>query len=100
MRLKLHAPDQPEIRRLRTHLKQRLELVLSPFGNDVGLVTVWLQDLDGLRGDRRCFVRVKLTRGEDICSEADASKMEGAIDFAVERLGRAVRRTLRLTRAR
>ncbi len=100
MRLKLHAPDQPEIRRLRAHLKRRLELVLSPFGDRIGLVTVWLQDLDGPRGDRRCFLRVKLIRGGDVCSEADASKMTAAIAFSAERLGRAVRRALRLPGAR
>ena len=100
MRLKLHAPDQPQIRRLRAHLKQRLGLVLSPFRGRIPLVTVWLQDLDGPRGDKRCFLRAKLTRGEDICSEADASSMLAAIDFAIERLGRTVRRTLRLTRPR
>lgn len=96
MRLKLNAPDQPERRKLRTHVKRRLALALGRFGNRVGVVTAWLQDLDGPRGDRRCFLRVKLARGRDICSEADASTMIVAIDAAVARLERAVHRTLNL----
>lgn len=97
MRLTLHAPDQPRIRPLRSRVKERLELALGPFDSRVVLVTAWLQNLDGSRGARRCFLRAKLARGKDVCSEADASRMELAIDFAVERLGRAVRRALRLT---
>lgn len=99
MRLTLHAPDQPEIRKLRTYLKQRLGFMLGRFGNEVGPVTVWLQDLDGPRGDRRCFVRIKLIPGTDVVVEADAHKMSEAIDCAVERAGRAIRRALRLIRA-
>lgn len=96
MRLTLHAPDQPEIHQLRIHLKQQMEFALGRFDDCVGTATVWLQDLDGPRGDRRCFVRLRLGTGSDITAEADASTMKEAINCAVDRAGRAVRRALRL----
>jgi hypothetical protein len=68
---------------------------LSRYGSNVGQVTVWLQDLDGPRGDRRCFIRIKLlNRPADIVLEVDAAEMPEAIDFCAQRAGRAVRLAL------
>ncbi len=75
MRLKLYAPEQPDIRNLKSHLMRRLGLALDQFGDEVDLVTVWLQDLDGPRGDRRCFVRIKFV-GKDVAVESDADEMD------------------------
>ncbi len=94
MRLELHAPDQTGIPKLRAYVKQRLELVLGRYGDRVGSVTVWLQNLDGPRGDRRCFARIQLRHKDDISVEADADEMEEAINFVAERVGRSVRRAL------
>ncbi len=95
MQLKVHAPDQPEIRKLTLRIQHELELVLSRCESQVVLVTAWLQDLDGLRGDKRCFLRAKLVQGKDICLEADDTTMEVAINSATARLGRSVLRALR-----
>ena len=90
---------------LREHVERHLGFALGRFGGRVGLVTVSLEDLNGLRGglDQHSRIEIGLLPSGKVMAEATDVEVVAAVNRAAERIARRVRNELdrrRVTRWR
>jgi len=85
------------IERLREHAARKLSVVLRPFRDQVGHITLRLVDVNGPRRgvDSRCAISAELINGQQLFVEATEPWPVAAIGRAASRLGGAVRRVHR-----
>ena len=85
----------------RDYIRQRLGLKLGKFAIEIRRISVRLVDESGPEGapSRICRVKVLLDPTSDVIVEHEAPDIETAIDGALDRTERAVRRTLKKARA-
>lgn len=87
---------------VRERVERRLGFALARFGDRVGRVAVRLADVNGLRGgvDKRCRIVADIpgTGSNPVVVEENGEDVNAVIDRAAERIGRAVRRRLDMTR--
>lgn len=87
---------------VRERVERRLGFALARFGDRVGRVAVHLADVNGPRGgvDRRCRIVADVPGpgAAPVVVEEAGDDLNAVIDRAAERVGRAVRRRLDLTR--
>ncbi len=94
MRLEIRRRGVKVTEEVRTYLKERLRLALGRFARHIGLVRVYLRDVNGPRGGlgKKCRMVVELPpRGRVIVASADTA-ISGAIARTASRAGFAVRR--------
>ncbi len=74
-------------------VERRLAFALGRFGDRVGRVTVFLEDLNGPRGglDQRCTIEVSLAPSGTVMAEATDAEIVLAVCRAAERVARCVR---------
>jgi ribosome-associated translation inhibitor RaiA len=92
----------------RAYIRQRLGFKLGKFALHIERITVRLADINGPRGgvDTACRVKVVLSGRDSVVVVSQDADTRAAIDAAVDRVERAVRRALSrgrdkaLTRAR
>lgn len=87
------------------HVVQRVRHLLSHARDHIRNVRVQLVDIDRPDGsaashDRRCVVQVKLYRSPMVVTEETQADLQGAVDRALDRAGRAVKRRLERPRER
>jgi ribosomal subunit interface protein len=102
MRLEIRRRRLGVSEALRAHVERRLRTALARFGGRVGLVRVYLRDVNGPRGgvDKRCRIAVHLPRfGRAVASGAGTDPY-AVVARTAERLGRAVTRHLKRRAAR
>jgi ribosome-associated translation inhibitor RaiA len=102
MRLEIRRRGVKVTEELRTYLKERLRLALGRFGRYIGLVRVYLRDVNGPRGgaDKKCRIVVELPpRGRVVVTGVDAD-IRAAIFSTANRAGFAVRRHVKRRRER
>jgi ribosomal subunit interface protein len=94
MNLELHFRNSDFAEALETYLERRLQFALSPFAGQVGQVTVRLTDAAGRgKSPKRCEIRAELAgAGRVVAAERDED-LYVAVDRAVRRLVRQLRRT-------
>lgn len=94
MRLEIRHRDVEVTEAMRNFLQERLHLALGRFGRHIGLVRVYLRDVNGPRGglDKACRIVVELPpRGRVVVTGMDAD-IHAAITATANRAGFAVRR--------
>src|SRR5581483_2890823 len=102
MRLEIRRRGVKVTEEVRTYLKERLRLALGRFARHIGLVRVYLRDVNGPRGGpgKKCRIVVELPRrGRVIVASADTG-ISGAIARTASRARFAVKRHLHRQRAR
>ena len=87
-------PDQ------RSHLKRRLATKLGKCAPSIERVSIRVGDVNGPRGgvDQVCRISVALIRLPPVVVEARDASLEAAIDDAITRTERAVRRSVQRRR--
>jgi putative sigma-54 modulation protein len=87
---------------LREHASRRVHFHLSRFGKEVTSVLMRIADINGPKGgvDKRCQVTVRGPRFGSATLDDLSGDAYSAVDIAVERIGRAVRRELRRVRSK
>ena len=85
----------------REHIRVRLGFKLGKFATRIGRIVVRLVDESGPTGAPliACRIDVSLDPVKDVFMEQRHETLRGAIDLAVDRTERAVRRTLQKDRA-
>ncbi len=87
---------------MREYVADHLTIALDRFAQQIGLVRVWLSDVNGPRGgvDKQCLIAVQLAGGKMIrVSHAD-TRFTAAINLAADRVAYAVGRALKRRRKR
>ena len=81
---------------LRNHAERRLRFTLTSFDEYIFKVVMRLSDINGPRGgkDKRCHLQVILSGLPDIVIEDTEADMYIAIDRAISRAGRSVKRKI------
>ncbi|MCK5666938.1 MAG: HPF/RaiA family ribosome-associated protein [Thiotrichaceae bacterium] len=81
---------------LRNHAERRLRFTLTSFDDYIFKLLMRLSDINGPRGgkDKRCHLQVILTGLPDIIIEDTEADLYIAIDRAVSRAGRSVKRKI------
>ena len=76
--------------------ERRTLMKLGRFADAIHEVHVSLKDINGPRGgvDKRCLVRVKLNRGNDVIVQESAREAYEAVSGALDRTTRTVAREL------
>jgi len=95
MRIDIRGREVEVTDRIRAHAERSLRLALGRFEEKIEHVTIHLLDLNGPRGgfDKCCQIRVLFSGGSVFVAEA-ASNFHRALDRAIGRAGRTVRRKL------
>lgn len=85
---------------VRDYIRQRLGLKLGKFALDIRRISVRLVDESGPKGAplRACRIKVMLDPTSDVIVQHEAPDLRAAIDGALDRTERAVRRTLQRER--
>lgn len=102
MRLEMRRRGVKVTQELRDDLKERLRLALGRFGHHIGLIRVYLRDVNGPRGGpgNKCRIVVELPpRGRVVVTGADVD-VRAAMAGAASRAGFAVKRHVKRRRAR
>lgn len=83
---------------LRIHAERRLKFALIYFQGSIQSVKMGLSDIDNPRGgeDKRCHLHIVLDGFPDVIAENTESNMYVAIDSALLKASRAVKRTIDL----
>ncbi|HZS66905.1 MAG TPA: HPF/RaiA family ribosome-associated protein [Burkholderiales bacterium] len=88
----------------RDYLRRKLGAKLGKFARAVERVSVRIRDVNGPRGgiDKRCAIKVVLTGLPSVVVEEQQASLRAAMDGAIGRTERAVRRSMkrRTTRSR
>ncbi|MCW5594682.1 MAG: HPF/RaiA family ribosome-associated protein [Rhodocyclaceae bacterium] len=81
---------------LRDHAQRRLSFSLDWARHEVGRVILSFSDINGPRGgdDKRCQLRIPLTRMRDVIIEDTAADLYQALDRAIDRASRTLERRL------
>jgi putative sigma-54 modulation protein len=79
---------------LRGHVRRRLSSALGGFRDRVDDMQVRLSDVNGPRGgvDKRCRLVLSVARGNIVVAQGIAPNFYQAVDAAVQRAARSVRR--------
>ena len=79
-----------------THTRQKLEHMLNNFGDRILKITVHLSDDNGPKGgiDKHCHIHVDLKKLPTVVIEESQENLYTAIDNAIHRADRAVRKTI------
>jgi putative sigma-54 modulation protein len=102
MRLEIRRRGVKVTEELRTYLKERLRLTLGRFARHIGLVRVYLRDVNGPRRGpgKKCRMVVELPpRGRVIVASVDTA-ISAAIARTASRAGFALKRHVHRRRAR
>lgn len=85
----------------REFVERRLQFALSRFGTKVRSISVILSDENGPRGgvDKVCRIIVKIYRARDVIVTDQDVDIKASVSRAVDRVGRAVARSIERTRA-
>ena len=94
MKLQVNSPDFKLTPALKQRLKRRITFALNRFSDRIRLVKVWLRDINGPKGgiDKVCRILVEGSAGWVVPVEVTRQDAYEAIDFAGERVNRAVTR--------
>jgi ribosome hibernation promoting factor len=88
----------------RAYMRRKLGVKLGKFARAIERVSVRIRDVNGPRGgvDKLCAVKVVLSGLPTVVVEQSHASLQGAMDAALQRTERAVRRSMqrRTTRAR
>lgn len=81
---------------LREHAERRLSFAFDWARHDVRKVILSFTDINGPRGgnDKRCQLRIPMSRMREVVIEDTAADLYVAIDRAVDRAGRTLERRL------
>jgi ribosome-associated translation inhibitor RaiA len=92
MRVEIRARHIPLTEDLRTHCERRVRFAMDRLSDRVREVVVRLEDANGPRGgvDKVCRVTLRLEHGRELTLESKDSRMEAAVDRAVDRAEQAV----------
>lgn len=95
MRVDIRSHHIDNQRTLRAYAATRLELAVRRFHDRIMTAQVHISDLNGLRGGvgKRCLIQVQ-GRALHLVVEGTGADAFSAVDGAVERLGRSVRRAM------
>lgn len=101
MRLEIRQRGVKVTEELRAHLGGRLRFALGRFASRIGLVRVYLRDVNGPRGgpDKRCGIVVELPPRSRVVVTGTDTDIRAAIDVTANRVGEAVNRHLKRRRA-
>ncbi|HEX7054284.1 MAG TPA: HPF/RaiA family ribosome-associated protein [Burkholderiales bacterium] len=100
----IRAEDAPVDKDDRAYLRRKLGRKLGKFARAVERVSVRIRDVNGPRGgrDKLCAIKVVLAGLPSVLVEEQHASLQAAMDLAMQRAERAVRRSVqrRTTRAR
>ena len=101
MKIEIRAQGLRRSDRLYQHIERCLSFGLDWAHNDLRRVVISLSDINGPRGgnDKRCQLRIPLSRMRDVVIEETASDPSVAIARAVDRGARSLQRRLSRQRA-
>lgn len=97
--VRIHGTDPADA--LRGYAERRLRFALGRFTDQIGRVTVLVEDVNGPRGglDKVCRIRAEVAQyGHFVFQESVDASLQAAIDEAADRIGRTVARELRRER--
>jgi ribosomal subunit interface protein len=103
MRLQVQGNEQALAQAMRSYIERRLRLTLGRYVTGLAQVTVRVADAGAPAGCPRggCRIRVELlSSGRLLQHEVDDACLFSAVDTAVERMARAVRREVGQSEAR
>jgi ribosomal subunit interface protein len=95
MRLQVHGNDQALAQAMRSYIERRLRLTLGRYAGRLAHVTVRVADAAGTSPSAGCGCRISaelLPSGSQLRHEVNDPCLFSAVDAAVERMGRSVRR--------
>lgn len=100
MQIEIQTRDFMLTEGLRAHVERRLQFAMSRFQDRALRVTVRLSDVNGPRGgvDKHCHLQIRVGGLPDIVIEDTEADLYVAVDRAVERAGRTLRRQLKRMR--
>jgi ribosome-associated translation inhibitor RaiA len=86
----------------RAYLRRKLGMKLGKFARAIERVSVRIRDVNGPRGgvDKLCAIKVVLTRLPSVVVEAQHASLQAAMDGALQRTERAVKRSMQRRTAR
>jgi ribosomal subunit interface protein len=96
MRIEIQARKIPLSSRIRRHSERRLRAALTRFDERIMRVSMWLSDVNGLKGgsDKNCQLQIVMPGKPDVVVEETRDNLYAAINRAIERAGQAVVRKL------
>ncbi|HKT32518.1 MAG TPA: HPF/RaiA family ribosome-associated protein [Gammaproteobacteria bacterium] len=86
----------------RDYIRRKLGRKLGKFGSDIERISVRIEDVNGPRGghDKRCRIKIVLRGLPSIVVEQQHAALQAAIDGALSRIGRPVKRRLQRRRVK
>ncbi len=102
MRLEIRRRNVKVTEDLRTYLRQRLRLAMGRFSRHIGMVRVYLRDVNGPRGSlgKKCRILIDLPpRGRVVVTGVDTD-IRAALSATATRAGFAVKRHVNRRRTR
>lgn len=96
MQLEIHTGNITKTADLEQHITRRLQFALSWANHSLDKVVLRINDINGPKGgaDKSCRIQIPLAGASPIVVEELQADLYVAIDRAVERAGRTLRRKL------
>lgn len=96
MRIEIHAGKFSLTDKLRKHIERRIQFALSWAHQNLNQVTLRFNDINGPKGgaDKSCRIKIPIAVGKHVVIEEVQSDLYIAIDRAIERAARTLRRQL------